>query len=77
MTGSTFGMPGIDGCELATMPRHRFNDGMLLIAVTGSDEAQSRVSDSFSVVGPYFRKPVNLKALCKVLPAPAGSGQRS
>ena len=70
------GMPGIDGYELASMLRHRFKDEMLLIAVTGSDEAQPRVSESFSVVDHYFRKPVDLTALRKVLPALAASGQR-
>lgn len=70
-------MPGIDGCELATLPRCRFKNEMHLIAVTGSDETQSRVFDSFSVIDHYFREPVDLKALRKVLPALAGSGYRS
>ena len=62
------GMPGIDGFELATMLRHRYKDDVVLIAVTGSDETQARVADTFSVVDHYFRKPVKLKALRELLP---------
>jgi DNA-binding response OmpR family regulator len=59
-------MPGIDGFELATLLRHRYKDELILIAVTAADETQPRVSDAFSVVDHYFRKPVDTQALRKL-----------
>jgi DNA-binding response OmpR family regulator len=62
------GMPDIDGYELACMLRHRFKDELVLIAVTGSNESNSRVKDTFAVVDHYFQKPLDTAALRKVLP---------
>lgn len=69
------GMPGIDGYELATLLRHRYKDEVVLVAVTGLDETQARVSDTFSVVDHYFRKPVDTKALRKMLPPLGDTGR--
>jgi CheY-like chemotaxis protein len=69
------GMPGIDGYELATLLRHRFKDDIVLIAVTGSDEREARVSDAFAVVDHYFQKPLDLNALRKILPSLLGAGR--
>jgi DNA-binding response OmpR family regulator len=62
-------MPGIDGYELATMLRHRYKDELVLIAVTGADETQARVADTFSVVDHYLRKPVDTRELRKLFTA--------
>ena len=62
-------MPDIDGYEFVTLLRHRFKDDVVLIAVSGSDEAQARVSETFSMVDHYFRKPIDTRALRKVLPS--------
>ncbi len=68
-------MPGIDGFELASLLRHRYKDDLVLIAVTGSDESEARVADTYAVVDHYFRKPVNTQALRVLLPALRGGGQ--
>ena len=69
------GMPGIDGYELATQLRHRYNDDIVLIAVTGLDEKQARVADTFKVVDHYLQKPIDLSKLNKILPALTSSQQ--
>ncbi len=56
-------MPGIDGYELATLLRHRYKREVLLIAVSGADETQARLSEAFSVVDHFLRKPVDTKEL--------------
>lgn len=63
------GMPGMDGYQLATMLRHRYKHEITLIAVTGSDETQARVLDTFSVVDHYLRKPVDARTLGRLLSA--------
>lgn len=68
-------MPGIDGYELVTLLRHRFKDDLVLIAVSGSDDAKARVSETFSMVDHYFRKPIDTRALRKVLPPLGEAGQ--
>jgi DNA-binding response OmpR family regulator len=60
-------MPGMDGYELATLLRHRFKNDVVLIAVTGADETQASVSNTFSVVDHYLRKPVDPNDLRKLL----------
>ena len=60
-------MPGTDGYELATLLRHRFKDDVVLIAVTGADETQGRVADTFALVDHYLRKPVDARELRKLL----------
>ncbi len=67
-------MPGIDGYELAQLLRHRYRDDLLLIAVTGSDPRQARVADTLAVVDHCFQKPVDPKALRKVLAPSANPG---
>jgi DNA-binding response OmpR family regulator len=60
-------MPGIDGYELSTLLRHRYQDEIVLIAVTGGSPEQSRVASTFDVVDHYFYKPVDAKKLRKLL----------
>jgi DNA-binding response OmpR family regulator len=60
-------MPGMDGYELATLLRHRYKDDVVLIAVTGADETQARVSSAFSVVDHHLRKPVDSNELRRLL----------
>jgi len=61
-------MPGIDGYELATLLRHRYNDDIVLIAVTGWTDSDARVADTFSVVDHYLQKPVDPTRLRRLLP---------
>jgi DNA-binding response OmpR family regulator len=68
-------MPGIDGYELVTLLRHRFKNELVLIAVSGWDDEQARVTETFSMVDHYFRKPVDTRALRKVLPSLSNFGQ--
>ncbi len=70
------GMPGIDGCELAALLRHRYHDDVVLIAVTGSDETHARVTDTYALVDHHLRKPLDTKALRKLLPTLASPGPR-
>lgn len=62
------GMPEIDGHELATLIRHRYRDDLILVAVTGSDESQPRVSAAIRMADHCLRKPVDLAALRKLFP---------
>lgn len=62
------GMPGIDGHELAALLRRRYQDDVVLIAVTGSDETQASVAGTYALVDHHFRKPLDTKALRKLLP---------
>lgn len=61
-------MPGIDGYELATLLRHRYDNDIVLIAVTGWTDSVARVADTFSVVDHYFQKPVDPDRLRRLLP---------
>jgi DNA-binding response OmpR family regulator len=61
-------MPGIDGCELAGRLRRSYGDDIVLIAVTGWDDSDQRVSKTFERVDHYFRKPLDHDALRKLLP---------
>lgn len=62
------GMPDIDGYELASLLRHRFKRDIVLVAVTGSNEQQARLSDTLGVVDTYFQKPLDPAALKTILP---------
>jgi CheY-like chemotaxis protein len=68
-------MPGIDGYELATLIRHRYNDDIVLVAVTGSDPQLARVADTFAIVDHYFQKPVDAKALRDLLAGPGNASE--
>lgn len=61
-------MPGIDGNELSRRLRERYADDIVLIAMSGRDEGDQRVSETFERVDHYLRKPINLALLQKVLP---------
>ena len=60
-------MPGIDGHELTRELRQRYGDAMVLIAVSGSGPDDARVTQTFDSVDHYFRKPVDLAALRRLL----------
>ena len=61
-------MPGgMDGRELTRLLRERYRDPMVLIAVSGSDPDDERVSQTFDNVDHYFRKPVDRAALRRLL----------
>jgi CheY-like chemotaxis protein len=61
-------MPGIGGDELSTRLRSQYGDDIVLIAVTGFDRGDARVSETFSIADHYLTKPVDPAALSKVLP---------
>lgn len=60
-------MPGMDGRELTQQLRRRYGDAMVLIAVSGTDPEDERVTQTFDSVDHYFRKPVDLAALRRLL----------
>ena len=62
------GMPGMDGNELTRTLRSRYGDDIVLIAVTGREEDDERVSDTFARVDHYLQKPVDPDVLRKLLP---------
>jgi CheY-like chemotaxis protein len=62
------GMPGMDGCELAQQLRDRYQDDVVLIAVTGREEDDERVSGAFARVDHYLQKPIDADDLKKLLP---------
>jgi DNA-binding response OmpR family regulator len=61
-------MPGIDGAELSRRLRERYGDDIVLIAITGRDNQDQRVADTFARVDHYLRKPVEPTMLRKLLP---------
>ena len=62
------GMPGMDGNQLARTLRERYGDDIVLIAVTGREHDDERVSDTFARVDHYLQKPVDPDVLRKLLP---------
>jgi len=62
------GMPGMDGNELTRTLRSRYGDDIVLIAVTGREHDDERVSDTFARVDHYLKKPVDPDVLRKLLP---------
>jgi CheY-like chemotaxis protein len=62
-------MPGSDGCDLSRKLRDRYGDDMVLVAVTGYDEQNGRVAETFVTVDHYLRKPVDPAELRRLLPA--------
>jgi DNA-binding response OmpR family regulator len=62
------GMPGMDGYELTRQLRDRYGDDIVLIAVTGREKDDERVSGTFARVDHYLQKPVDPDVLKKLLP---------
>jgi len=62
------GMPGMDGNQLTRALRERYGDDIVLIAVTGREHDDARVSDTFARVDHYLQKPVDPDVLRKLLP---------
>lgn len=60
-------MPGMDGLELAKRLRARSGDDVILLAMTGLDPNDMRVTDTFNLVDHYFQKPFTLDALMRIL----------
>jgi DNA-binding response OmpR family regulator len=61
-------MPGMDGLELSQQLRQRYGDDIVLIAVTGREKDDERVSGTFASVDHYLQKPVDPDVLKKLLP---------
>ena len=62
------GMPEMDGFELTRQLRERYGDDIVLIAVTGREKDDERVSGTFARVDHYLQKPVDPDVLKKLLP---------
>ena len=62
------GMPGMDGNALTRTLRTRYGDDIVLIAVTGREHDDERVSDTFARVDHYLKKTVDPDVLRKLLP---------
>jgi DNA-binding response OmpR family regulator len=60
-------MPGMNGFELAKELREN-HDEIVLIAVTGWDETDERVSGAFVVADYYLKKPIDWDELRRALP---------
>ncbi len=60
-------MPEMNGFELAKKLRETYQDGMVLIAVTGAPKDDAFVSKTFGLVDHYFTKPVDPNRLRKLL----------
>lgn len=60
-------MPGLDGNELCARMRARYGDDIILIAVSGAAADDARVRESFALADHYFKKPVSLEMLSRVL----------
>lgn len=60
-------MPEMDGLELVKTLRERYQDGIVLVAVTGAPNDHPNVSSTFRLVDHYLTKPVDPKRLRKVL----------
>ena len=58
----------LDGSELSKRLRERYGDDLVLIAITGWSETDSRVADAFARVDHYLKKPVDPAVLRKVMP---------
>ena len=58
----------IVGSELACALRHRFKYDLILVALTGSNESDAHVRDTFAVLGHCFQMPLQTKARRKILP---------
>ncbi len=59
-------MPGMDGLDLAKRLRSTSGDDVILIAMTGLDANDMRVTDTFDLVDHYFQKPFELDALLRI-----------
>lgn len=62
-------MPDIDGLALAKKLRESSGDDVILLAMTGQDTRDLRVADTFNLVDHYYKKPVAIELLLKVLRA--------
>jgi DNA-binding response OmpR family regulator len=58
----------MDGLELSQELRQRYGDDIVLIAVTGREKDDERVSGTFASVDHYLQKPVDPDVLKKLLP---------
>ena len=61
-------MPGIDGSELTRRLRERYQDDLVLIAVTGWSVQDERVKATFERADHYLQKPFDPVVLRKLLP---------
>ena len=61
-------MPNLDGHQLARRLREAHGDDLILVAVTGWSDKDSKVADTFARVDHYLKKPVDPAVLRKLLP---------
>ena len=61
-------MADMDGLTLALQLRERFEDDIVLVAVTGAPKDDPRVQQTFVAVDHYFEKPLTLEQVRKLFP---------
>ena len=61
-------MPGLNGLDLARELRSLYGNAMVLIAVTGGEEDDPVVKETFACVDHYLRKPDYVRGLMQVFP---------
>lgn len=61
-------MADMDGLTLALQLRERFEDDIVLVAVTGAPKDDPRVQQTFVAVDHYFEKPLTLEQVQKLFP---------
>jgi CheY-like chemotaxis protein len=59
-------MPGMDGLELAKQLRQAYDDSLVLIAITGLQPHDEKVSATFELVDYWWTKPVDLGKLQQI-----------
>ena len=62
-------MPGMNGHEFAQILRERYNDDIVLIAMSGHASTVPEVAATFGIVDHYFQKPFDFAELDKILPS--------
>lgn len=60
-------MPGVSGDALCSQLRASYRDDMVLIAVSGYGDTEPPVAKAFTMADHYFRKPIDPRALAKLL----------
>lgn len=61
-------MPGMDGLDLVKRLRERFKSDLVLVALTGADNTNPRVAETFDMVDHHLIKPLNPKELATLFP---------
>ncbi|APW35904.1 hypothetical protein RD110_00665 [Rhodoferax koreense] len=60
-------MPGMDGCDLAQELRARYDNSMVIIAITGMGDKSERVAKTIALADHFLRKPFQSSVVRKLL----------